>query len=105
MLQTGLFLSFLCSPEKEIHGNSKVGFPSSVHIFYSHPSDDDTIRILIATDNHLGYLEKDPIRGNDSFISFEEILQKAKEQKVRILPECYIQIIGGLYFVRWRSIP
>lgn len=45
-------------------------------------SDDDTMRILIATDNHLGYLEKDPVRGNDSFITFEEILQQAKKLQV-----------------------
>jgi hypothetical protein len=25
--------------------------------------DDDTMRILISTDNHLGYAERDPIRG------------------------------------------
>lgn len=28
--------------------------------------DEDDFVILIATDNHLGYLEKDPIRRNDS---------------------------------------
>ncbi len=45
--------------------------------------DEDALRILVATDNHLGYMEKDPIRGNDSFISFEEILCIAKEKEVR----------------------
>jgi hypothetical protein len=25
--------------------------------------DDDTLRIMISTDNHLGYAEKDPVRG------------------------------------------
>ncbi|PVV04997.1 hypothetical protein BB560_000482 [Smittium megazygosporum] len=39
---------------------------------------DDEIRILIATDNHLGYLEKDPVRSLDSFYAFEEIFQLAK---------------------------
>ncbi|KAI8848999.1 Mre11 DNA-binding presumed domain-containing protein [Chytridium lagenaria] len=39
-------------------------------------------RILIATDNHLGYLEKDPVRGDDSFNSFEEILATAVERDV-----------------------
>jgi double-strand break repair protein MRE11 len=33
--------------------------------------DDNVIRIMIMTDNHLGYCERDPIRGNDSFASFE----------------------------------
>lgn len=41
-----------------------------------------TMRILVATDNHLGYLEKDPIRGEDSFVTFEEILQCATREKV-----------------------
>ncbi|KAJ1552850.1 Double-strand break repair protein mre11a, partial [Nowakowskiella sp. JEL0078] len=42
----------------------------------------NTMSILIATDNHLGYLEGDPIRGSDSFRSFEEILQLAKSENV-----------------------
>lgn len=39
--------------------------------------------LLLATDNHLGYLEKDPIRGRDSFLVFEEIMRKAQELEVR----------------------
>lgn len=39
-------------------------------------------KIMITTDNHIGYLEHDQIRGNDSFNTFEEILIKAKENKV-----------------------
>ncbi len=42
------------------------------------PIDNDTLRILISTDNHLGYAESDPIRSNDSFAAFEEILYLAK---------------------------
>ena len=45
--------------------------------------EDDTIKILLATDNHIGYLERDPIRGRDSFNSFEEVLQLAKKHDVR----------------------
>ena len=44
--------------------------------------DDEIVRILVATDNHLGFLEKDPIRGNDSFAAFEEILITARKKKV-----------------------
>ena len=58
--------------------------------------EENVLRILIATDNHLGYCEKDSvnpliptipklteppvgqIRGNDSFSTFEEILQLAR---------------------------
>lgn len=53
---------------------------------------EDTFRILVATDNHLGYKyvnysglssrESDPIIGNDSFQSFEFILKTARELKV-----------------------
>lgn len=34
-------------------------------------------RIAVATDNHLGFLEKDKTRGNDSFLAVEEILDRA----------------------------
>jgi len=43
----------------------------------------DTFKILVATDNHLGYLEKDPVRGDDSFNAFEEILQQAVKSEVK----------------------
>ena len=38
----------------------------------------DRFRIFISTDNHLGYNEKHPERGDDSFRAFEEVLQKAR---------------------------
>lgn len=38
---------------------------------------------LIATDCHLGYEETNHIIGDDSFVTFEEILLKAVEQDVR----------------------
>ena len=36
----------------------------------------------VATDNHIGYMEKDPIRCNDSLETFEEILKIAKAEEV-----------------------
>ena len=39
---------------------------------------ENTLRILVATDNHIGYMEKDVVRGNDSIVTFEEVLQIAK---------------------------
>ena len=48
-------------------------------------SDPNLFRILIATDNHLGAHERDPIRKNDSFIAFREILETAKKEKVDAL--------------------
>lgn len=52
----------------------------------------DTIRICIATDNHLGLRDDDPILGNDSFIAFEEILNLAKKNKADFL------LLGGDLF-------
>ena len=43
----------------------------------------ETIRILLATDNHIGYLERDPIRGQDSINTFREVLQLAVKNDVR----------------------
>jgi double-strand break repair protein MRE11 len=43
------------------------------------PPDADTIRIIVSTDNHLGYNERDAVRGLDSFAALEEVLFLAKE--------------------------
>ena len=50
------------------------------------PSSDDIIKILITSDNHVGYNEKDEIRGGDSFHTFEEVLKIAADEKVRMPP-------------------
>ncbi|KAH7040666.1 Metallo-dependent phosphatase-like protein [Microdochium trichocladiopsis] len=42
----------------------------------------DTIRILIATDNHVGYEERDPIRTDDSWRTFDEIMNIARTEDV-----------------------
>ncbi|KAK3721143.1 meiotic recombination [Vermiconidia calcicola] len=42
----------------------------------------DTIRILVSTDNHVGYNERDPTRGDDSWRSFHEVMCLAKERDV-----------------------
>jgi double-strand break repair protein MRE11 len=44
--------------------------------------DDSTIRILLTTDNHVGYKETDPIRGDDAGNSFHEIMMMAKQRNV-----------------------
>lgn len=40
------------------------------------------MRILVATDNHVGAMERDRVRRDDSFIAFEEILATAKAKNV-----------------------
>ncbi|KFO94723.1 Double-strand break repair protein MRE11, partial [Buceros rhinoceros silvestris] len=54
--------------------------------------DEDTFKILIATDIHLGYLEKDPVRGNDTFVTFNEILDHAQKNEVDFV------LLGGDLF-------
>lgn len=53
---------------------------------------DNSIRILVATDNHLGYAEKDAVRGEDSFTTFEEILELAVSENVDMI------LLGGDLF-------
>ena len=59
--------------------------------------DDETLRIMVSTDNHLGYAEKDPIRGMDSFAAFEEVLYLAKRHKVRAVQMA--QFVARNFFV------
>ena len=49
---------------------------------------DDMFNILVATDVHMGYNEDDPIRGLDSFNSFEEILEIALKNDVDFILLC-----------------
>ncbi|KAI0705613.1 Metallo-dependent phosphatase-like protein [Earliella scabrosa] len=53
---------------------------------------DDTIKIMLATDNHIGYLERDPIRGQDSINAFKEVLQLAVKHDVD-----FILLAGDLF--------
>jgi len=52
----------------------------------------DTLKILLATDNHIGYMDKDATRGNDSINTFEEILQIAQREDVDFI------LLGGDLF-------
>lgn len=54
--------------------------------------DSDTLKILVATDSHVGYLESDEIRGEDSYRSFEEVLMLAQEHAVDLI------LLGGDLF-------
>ncbi|KAF9224725.1 DNA repair exonuclease [Gyrodon lividus] len=60
------------------HGRDSVPPPPTIR----NAEPDKTIRILLATDNHIGYLERDPIRGQDSINTFKEILQLAVKHDV-----------------------
>lgn len=54
--------------------------------------DEDTFNILISTDIHLGYLEKDAIRGSDTYNTLNEILECAKKNQVDFI------LLGGDLF-------
>ena len=64
-------------------------------------SQEDIINIVVSTDNHIGFMEKDAIRRDDSFLAFEEVLTTAKAQKV----QHYVKIVAAqLISVRNTSI-
>ncbi|CAG9317436.1 unnamed protein product [Blepharisma stoltei] len=52
----------------------------------------DIFRIMIATDNHLGYYERDQVRKDDSFRAVEEVLSKSLSENVDFL------LLGGDLF-------
>lgn len=45
----------------------------------------DTFRILLTTDNHVGYMENDQIRGDDSWKTFAEILDIGRDNDVDMI--------------------
>ena len=47
--------------------------------------EDDVIKILLSTDNHIGYNEKCEVRGQDSVTAFEEVLYHAKKHDVDMI--------------------
>ena len=47
--------------------------------------EDSVLKVLLSTDNHLGYNERDPIRGMDSFAALEEVLSLARQNKVDLV--------------------
>ena len=67
-----------------------------VRTVHTSHSDINTLRILITTDNHIGYEERDPVRGDDSFLAFDEALGVAARQKVRCdvmpAPVCLVSL-------------
>jgi double-strand break repair protein MRE11 len=62
--------------------------PPSPHL----PPTPSCFRILLATDNHIGYAEKDPVRGQDAINTFREILEIARDEDVD-----FILLAGDLF--------
>ena len=57
--------------------------------------DENTFKILVATDIHLGFMEKDAVRGNDTFVTLDEILRLAQENDVSLV---FIFAISFFFF-------
>ena len=64
--------------------NRGLRFRGSKSAYTNKPSIDaaNTIRILVATDSHVGYAERDPFRKDDSWKTFNEVMELAKEHDV-----------------------
>lgn len=58
----------------------------------SQNEENDTFKILVATDIHLGFKHLDPHRGRDSIDTFREILQLARQNEVDFV------LLGGDLF-------
>ena len=61
--------------------NSRNAPPEDDASSQQEEEEDSVMKILLSTDNHLGYLERDAVRGNDSFAAFEEVLSLARLHK------------------------
>jgi metallophosphoesterase superfamily enzyme len=48
-------------------------------------SEEDIVRVMVSTDNHLGFEERNAARAGDSFAAFEEVLTVAREKKVDLV--------------------
>ncbi|WRT69415.1 DNA repair protein (mre11) [Kwoniella shivajii] len=69
---------------------SEVG--DDPHHSITEQNPDNCFRILLATDNHIGYAEKDPIRGQDAINTFREILEIGRDAEVD-----FILLAGDLF--------
>ncbi|KNC55052.1 double-strand break repair protein MRE11A [Thecamonas trahens ATCC 50062] len=76
--------------------NGWLGFAANPAFRVNHSSflrlTDSVFKILITTDNHVGYAEDDPVRGGDSFEAFEEVLKIAEAEAVDFI------LLGGDLF-------
>ena len=58
----------------------------------SQSEEETMLRILVSSDIHLGYGEKDPVKGDDSFKSFNELLGIGVKEEVDMV------LLGGDLF-------
>lgn len=58
--------------------------------------------MLVATDCHLGYMEKDEVRRHDSFQAFEEICSIADQKQVIIKILYFVFLIYSIFYMHCR---
>jgi len=75
------FFLFLCHKVWHRSDSSAVHCGVGGFRFCRGMVDPDTLRILVATDCHLGYMEKDEVRRHDSFNAFDEICAIASQRQ------------------------
>ena len=63
---------------QEVEGHPSPHSQEDRNLILEDP-DPNTMRIMVSTDNHVGFAETDNVRGNDSFAALEEVLYLAKE--------------------------
>jgi hypothetical protein len=80
------------SNHRQATSRASAVVPSSSATSVIDDPDQDTVRIMISTDNHLGYAEDDNVRGNDSFAALEEVLYLAKHYR------CDMVLLAGDLF-------
>lgn len=66
--------------------------------FFQYSDDENTFKILVATDIHLGFMEKDAVRGNDTFVTLDEILRLAQENEVSLVNVLQYSLIQQALF-------
>ncbi|PWN48445.1 DNA repair exonuclease [Violaceomyces palustris] len=72
------------------HGQTTIPPPPTPT--FSAREETNHIKIMLATDNHVGFMERDPVRGQDSIRTFEEILKLSVEHEVDLI------LLGGDLF-------
>ncbi|KAK2847231.1 hypothetical protein Q5P01_010230 [Channa striata] len=88
----GFYVRLLSHYDTELRGAADHLCAVNIMSSESTMDDEDTFKILIATDVHLGFVEKDAIRGNDSYTTLNEILNYAKTNQVDFI------LLGGDLF-------
>lgn len=85
-------ISFFCFFIRVIEARYNPSPRSKIEKREEQEMDDEIVRFIVSTDNHLGYCDRDPVRCNDSFAAFEEVLRNAVSRNVD-----FVLLAGDLF--------